>query len=101
TWYDERQSHDDRPVAPSLSESQRYSVHSGSRWRITVKLRPPRGLRNPGGFDSEKQALADRIAATGYLRDTAEARELTPPYGIDAWRERMSARMAVAITRPS
>ena len=101
TWYDERQSHDEHPVTPSPSASRRYSIHSGSRWRITVKLRPPRGLRNPGGFDSEKQALADRIAATGYLRDTGDARELSPPYGIDAWRERMSARMAATITRPS
>src|SRR6476659_1794630 len=55
TWYDERQSHDERPVTPSPSASRRFSVQSGSRWRITVKLRPPRGLRNPGGFDSEKQ----------------------------------------------
>ncbi len=101
TWYDERPSHDERPAAPQPPVSRRYSVHAGSRWRITVKLRPPRGLRNPGGFDSEKQALADRIAASGYLRDTADARELASARGIDAWRERMSGRMASTITRPS
>ena len=27
---------------------------------MTVKLRAPRSLRNPGGFDAEKQAFADR-----------------------------------------
>ena len=101
TWFDERQARDRHLESSPGPVSRRFSVHAGSRWRFTVKLRPPRGLRNPGGFDSEKQALADRISATGYLRDTDSARECAPPSGIDAWRERMSARMARSITRPS
>ena len=79
----------------------RLRLHAGSRWQMTVKLRAPRGLRNPGGFDGEKQALADHMAATGYLRDTDSARQLASGTGIDAWRERMSARIGRAIATPS
>lgn len=78
----------------------RHRLTAGSRWRMTVKLRAPRGLRNPGGFDSEKHALAQRIAATGHVRG-AEPTRLAPPRGIDAWRERMAARIAHAVARPS
>ena len=79
----------------------RNRLHAGARWELTVRLRAPRGLRNPGGFDGEKQALLDRIAATGYVRDPGGARELEPPSGIDAWRERMSARIARTVAAPS
>ncbi|MDB6164827.1 MAG: internalization-related competence protein ComEC/Rec2 [Xanthomonadaceae bacterium] len=100
TWYDDDKH---RMVAGSARQpgAGRFRLHAGSRWRMTVKLRAPRGLRNPGGFDSEKQALANRIAATGYLRDPEGAREIEPPTGIDAWRERMSARIARAVAVPS
>ncbi|NUS37913.1 MAG: DNA internalization-related competence protein ComEC/Rec2 [Lysobacter sp.] len=94
SWYD----------AYSRAPSQprpRDRLRAGSRWELVVRLRAPRGLRNPGGFDSEKQALLDRIAATGYVRDPEGARELAPPRGIDAWRERMSARIAQAVAVPS
>ncbi|MEN9173715.1 ComEC/Rec2 family competence protein, partial [Xanthomonas perforans] len=46
----------------------RAALHAGARWQLRLKLRAPRGLRNPGGFDAERQALAQRIAATGYVR---------------------------------
>ncbi len=87
---------------PGLDRQRpRYRITAGSHWRLNVRLRVPRGLRNPGGFDSEKHALAQRIAATGYLGDADSARQLSPPHGIDAWRERMSARIALAVARPS
>ena len=40
----------------------------GSVWRLTVRIRRPRGWRNPGGSDYEGRLLADRIVATGYVR---------------------------------
>ena len=43
----------------------RAGLVAGSRWRLQVRLRAPQALRNPGGNDGEKQALAARIAATG------------------------------------
>jgi competence protein ComEC len=89
-WYD------DFKMLPG-AQPPRLALHAGSRWRLCVKLRAPRGLRNPGGFDGEKQALADRVAATGYLCDVGAARQLAPASGIDGWREAMSARIARAV----
>lgn len=86
-WYDED------PVVRDLQ--------AGTRWRLTVKLRAPRGLRNPGGFDSEKYALAQRVAASSYVRETDSARLLRPPQGIDAWRDAMSHRIASSIPQAS
>jgi competence protein ComEC len=103
TWYEDEKRQRLAAGGGNLvpGSSPRFGLHAGSRWQLTVKLRAPRGLRNPGGFDSEKQALADRIAATGYLRDADSARQLAPPSGLDAWRERMSARVAAAVAAPS
>ena len=91
---------DDYGQAPAAARP-RAALHAGSRWQFTVRLRAPRGLRNPGGFDGEKQALLERIAASGYLREVAQARQLAPPAGIDAWRERMSRRIAAAVPAAS
>jgi competence protein ComEC len=74
---------------------------AGSRWHFDVRLRAPRGLRNPGGFDTERFALAQRLAATGYVRNGGEAREIAPAGGIHAWRERMSARIDDAVDTPT
>lgn len=86
SWYD-----DFGAAAPG----PRTQLHAGARWRLVVQLRAPRGLANPGGFDSERYALSRRVAATGYVRVVERARALSPARGVDAWRERMSARIAV------
>jgi competence protein ComEC len=52
SWYD------DAPTIPACS-----------RWRLSLRLKRPRGLLDPGGADSERSALARRIVATGYVRD--------------------------------
>ncbi|AZG15015.1 DNA internalization-related competence protein ComEC/Rec2 [Cupriavidus pauculus] len=41
----------------------------GQRYRLTVRLRPPRGLANPHGFDYAYWLLAEGIDATGYVRE--------------------------------
>ncbi|HEY8521219.1 MAG TPA: DNA internalization-related competence protein ComEC/Rec2 [Gammaproteobacteria bacterium] len=41
---------------------------AGERWSLVVRLRPPRGLRNPGGFDYERSLLTEGFGATGYVR---------------------------------
>ncbi|HWS78882.1 MAG TPA: DNA internalization-related competence protein ComEC/Rec2 [Thermomonas sp.] len=87
-WYDEA------PQARAL-------LVAGSRWRLPVQLRVPQALRNPGGNDGEKQAMAARIAATGYVLEPALARRLAPPGGIEGWRERTSARIATAVPSAS
>lgn len=94
-WYDD---YDAVRIGRSMP---RLRLQAGSHWRMLVRLRAPRGLRNPGGFDGEKQALAQRVAATGYLRDPDAARQLGRGQGIDAWRARMSARIAHAVPTTS
>ena len=79
----------------------RQSLQAGSRWQFPVRLRAPRGLRNPGGGDAEKYALAARIAATGFVLEPALAERLAGPAGIDAWREAMSARIAADVPNAS
>ena len=39
-----------------------------TRWQLHVRLKRPRGLVNPGGFDAEQFALERGIVATGYVR---------------------------------
>jgi competence protein ComEC len=69
----------------------------GSRWQLAVKLKRPRGVVNPGGFDYERYALERRIAATGYVRESSTNRTLAPGGGIDALRLRISAAIARAV----
>lgn len=83
-WYDDERRHD----------GPRFRLKAGQCWSLPVRLRAPRGLRNPGGLDSEKYALAQRLTATGYVHAPAMARQLGPATGIAAWREAMSARIA-------
>jgi len=51
TWYD----------APG-------GVGPGEPLVVTARLRPPRGLHNPGGFDYEQWLLVNGYGATGYVR---------------------------------
>jgi competence protein ComEC len=44
-------------------------VNSGERWRLAVKLKRPAGLLNPHAFDYDAWLLAQRIGATGTIKD--------------------------------
>jgi len=92
SWYD-----DFGATAPG----PRTALRPGARWSFQARLRAPRGLANPGGFDAGRHALAQGIAATGYVRAPGLARELSPPAGIDAWRGRMADRIDAAVRSPS
>ena len=81
--------------------ARRSTLQAGQRWRFDVRLRAPRGLRNPGGADAEKFAMAQRIAAMGYVRSPASAHLLAPAHGIDAWRDGLSERIADGVHHPS
>lgn len=76
---------------------QMPEIEPGSQWRMRVKLRRPRGLANPGGFDFERRALEQRIAATGHVVDAAQAIRLAPGQGIDALRADLSTRMQASV----
>lgn len=42
-------------------------VRNGDTWQLEVRLRRPRGNRNPGSFDYESWLFRERIAAAGYV----------------------------------
>lgn len=75
-------------------------VTAGSRREFDARLRAARGLRNPGWFDAERHALANRLTATGYVRNAASAREIAAPSGLHAWRASMADRIDAAIQAP-
>ena len=41
----------------------------GQRLALVARLKRPRGVVNPGGFDFERHAIERRYAATGYVRE--------------------------------
>ncbi len=43
---------------------------AGSFWRLTVRLKRPYGLSNPGGFNYESWLYLQRIQARGYIRES-------------------------------
>ena len=58
-------------------------------------------MRNPGGTDAEKHAMARRLTATGYVYAPEMAKRLSPARGLEAWREAMSDRIAVQVGTPT
>ncbi|MCX7512387.1 DNA internalization-related competence protein ComEC/Rec2 [Frateuria sp. STR12] len=83
SWYD------DAPALPACS-----------RWQLHVRLRRPRGLLNPGGYDSERSALEKRIAATGYVRAKGINRWLGTARCVDGVRERIARGIAARVADP-
>jgi competence protein ComEC len=75
-------------------------LEPGSRWRLSVRLKRPRGTLNPGGFDFERHALERRLAATGYVREDAGNASLAGGSGVDRLRARLSDAIAAAIGAP-
>lgn len=45
-------------------------VHTGEQWQFEVRLKPPHGFMNPGGFDYEAWLFQQGIQATGYVRQS-------------------------------
>lgn len=70
----------------------------GERWQLTVRLKRPWGLRNPGGFDFERWAFERGIRASGYVvASSYNVREAAaPPWtvvgrrgrALDTWQRR-------------
>ncbi len=65
----------DSPDQQILPERLRLSwynlneeIRTGQHWYFTVRLKQPRGLLNPGGFDYERWLFSQNIGATGYIR---------------------------------
>jgi competence protein ComEC len=60
-----------------------FSVKAGERWKFTVRLKPPHGYQNPGGFDYEAWLFRHGIGARGYIRKSPAAQRLAP--AVSGW----------------
>ena len=77
TWY-----RDFPPLAPA------------EKWRLAVRLKRPRGLRNPGGFDYEGWLFQHKVGASGYvLGASPENRRLEKASGVSVHRIRNLIRL--------
>jgi competence protein ComEC len=54
----------------------RISPKAGERWRLSIKLKPPHGMLNPGGLDYERWLFAQGIRAVGYVTKSLDNRRL-------------------------
>jgi len=61
--------HEKLPALMRLAWYAGPPVNSGERWRLAVKLKRPTGVLNPHAFDYEAWLLAQRIGATGTIKD--------------------------------
>ena len=73
-------------------------LRPGDRWRLEVRLRRPRGLSNPGGFDFADWARSRGFAATGYVRGSPRNALLSRAAGCPLTRLRgdVAARIVAA-----
>ncbi|MEB0106206.1 DNA internalization-related competence protein ComEC/Rec2 [Pseudomonas sp. MH9.3] len=85
---DSRSRHTRLPRRIRVSWHGGPAVHSGERWRLAVTLKRPSGLLNFQGFDHEAWLLAQRIGATGTVKD---GERLTPAR--NAWRDTLRQRL--------
>ncbi len=70
-------------------------LQPGDVWRFTVLLRAPNGVQNPGGFDAERRALEQAVAAQGYVKRDALFLFVKP--SLDRWRDGLSKQIARAL----
>jgi competence protein ComEC len=85
-WDDGEAGTDGNPAA------ERPALRAGDRWGFAARLKRPRGLLNPGGFDYERYLSAKGIVATGTIRSQPPPRLLAPAdrYPLDRYRQRVA-----------
>lgn len=88
---------------PTTPDTHAPMPRAGEVWRLSVRLRQPHGLHNPGGRDPELWWWTQDIGATGTIRvnrdDPAPQRVHTASlWQVVVWRERV--RSAIEATVP-
>lgn len=70
-----------------------------SRWTLRLRLRPPRGLVNPGGNDGERSSAQRAWVAAGYVRDSPGNASMGEQTGIcvDGWRQSIAQAIQGAL----
>lgn len=56
----------------------------GQHWQLGVRLKPPHGYRNPGGFDFERYLLSQHIRAVGYVDAKGANKKLARTHSLRA-----------------
>jgi competence protein ComEC len=62
TWY----------TRDPTQKAQALNLRAGQHWRFQARLKAPRALHNPGGFDYSAWQFSHGIGASGYVRGQAE-----------------------------
>ncbi|PHQ81289.1 MAG: hypothetical protein COB66_02620, partial [Coxiella sp. (in: Bacteria)] len=90
-------------MAPQLIRLSWYQPHPhvtvGEHWKLTVSLRPPSGLHNPGGFDYRRWLILHGVRAVGYVKSHQPYQLLQKPQhsSITRWRESLQEMIHQAI----
>jgi len=50
----------------------KHPVNAGEKWRFQVRLKPPHGFSNEGGFDYQSWLYQNAVHATGYVRNNKQ-----------------------------
>lgn len=72
----------------------------GDTWQLQVRLKPPRSLMNPGGFDYEGWLFRHHLHATGYVRAADVNQRIatdTGRYAIDRLRQKLADGIQAAL----
>ncbi len=77
-----------------LSWRDAPALRPGEVWLLQLRLRRPRGLVNPGAFDSERWWHQNGVTATGQIR--AGQREQLAPVSLDGLRLAVRERLLAA-----
>lgn len=90
-----------------ISVYEPLPLQPGQHWRWRLRLKPPHGFVNPGGFDYEAWLLQQRFSATGYVsnhRNNELLQQYTNVQRLEQWRFHLAqtlARVAAAkLQRP-
>ncbi|MEJ2691726.1 MAG: DNA internalization-related competence protein ComEC/Rec2 [Candidatus Thiodiazotropha sp.] len=68
-------------------------LEPGQIWRLKVRLKRPRGMHNPAGFDYEQWLFVQGIGATGYVRKWRGSRLLGQGMGLKGLRHAIAERI--------
>lgn len=80
------------PVRLRLNSYRALGLRVGDEVQMIVRLKQPRGLVNPVGFDYERWLFSQRVGATGYVRTLMlRSESLNLGARIGRWRETIKA----------
>ncbi len=71
------------------------TLNADEKWQLTVRLKQPRGMMNPGSFDYEGWLFQKNIGATGYVRSNPDNKRLAvaPVFSVNALRQSLIERI--------